>query len=181
MLCGPSRSLNARRQGEASTPALAAIAALAAALVAIVLFATTAPTASAATESADLATTVLGPGAVTRGNVTYGITVANHGPNYADTAVMSDNWWGGMMVSFVSVRGSAPSGVTCTAPPAGSPGTVTCTTASLAPGTSMAIALTVHVGFLFHHQLLGDSATATSQTFDPNTANNTATTVAEGP
>jgi uncharacterized repeat protein (TIGR01451 family) len=170
MICRLSHSLNARRKASAVTLAL----------VAIVLFGAAAPAAAATPESADLATTVL-PGLFSRGNITYGITVANHGPSYAQTVLMSDNWWGGMMVTFVSVRGSSPSGVSCTASPAGSPGTVTCTTASLAPGASMAVALMVHVGFLFHHQLLGDNARASSQTFDPNTANNTATTVAEGP
>jgi len=172
MVCRISRSLTVHRKGLIMMSAFAAA----------VLWAAPAPSASAATSpSADLATTVLGPGGFTSGNITYGITVANHGPNYAHTVVMSDNWWGGMMVTFVSVRGSAPSGVSCTAPPAGSHGTVTCTTASLAPGASMAVALTVHVGFLFHNQLLDDSATATSQTFDPNTANNTATIVTKGP
>ena len=166
-----SHLLNARRKPSAVIPALVAI---------VLSFAAAAPAAWAATESADLATTVLGPGRFTSGNITYGIAVANHGPSYARTVVMSDNWWGGMMVTFVSVRGSAPSGVSCTAPPAGSHGTVTCTTASLAPGASMAIALTVHVGFLFHNQLLDDNATASSQTFDPNTANNTATMVTQG-
>jgi hypothetical protein len=167
-----SHVLNARRKPSAVTPALVAI---------VLSFAAAAPAAWAATESADLATTVQGPGLFTRGNITYRITVANHGPNYAHPVVMSDNWWGGMMVTFVRVSGSAPSGVSCTAPPAGSHLTVTCTTASLAPGASMAIALTVHVGFLFHNQLLDDNATATSQTFDPNTANNTATMVTKGP
>jgi uncharacterized repeat protein (TIGR01451 family) len=170
MLPRLSRFLTARPKGRALVPALAAI----------LLFAGATPAARAATQSADLATSVSGPWQFTRGNITYGITVANHGPNYANTVVMSDNWWGGMMVTFVSVSGSAPSGVSCTAPPAGSHGTVTCTTASLAPGASMTIALTVHVGILFHNQLLDDSATAASQTFDPNAANNTATVVTKG-
>jgi uncharacterized repeat protein (TIGR01451 family) len=160
-----------------------------AALSAVVLLATPPLSASAATravaqtattESADIATTVQGQSTrITSGYITYSITVTNHGPNYAQAVVMSDNWWSGI-TGFYSVTGSAPSGLSCTAPAVGSVGTVTCTTASLAPGASMAIRLTIHVRILFHNQLLIDTATASSQTFDPNTANNTATWVIEG-
>jgi hypothetical protein len=39
----------------------------------------------------------------------------------------------------------------------------------------MTITMVVHVGFYLHNQAVVDTATAASNTFDPNTANNTAT------
>jgi uncharacterized repeat protein (TIGR01451 family) len=138
-----------------------------------------APSAEAAA-SADLATTVTAPATIYfTGNITYRITVTNDGPSDANTVVMSDNWWSGW-TSFLGVSGSAPAGVSCTAPAVGSVGTVTCTTPSLAPGASMAIALTIHVRAVFHNQLVVDSATASSQTPDPNLANNTVTVATRG-
>jgi hypothetical protein len=70
--------------------------------------------------------------------------------------------------------------VSCTAPPLGSIGTVTCTTAALSRGASMTVALTSYARILFHNQVLIDTAIATSQTCDPNTANNTSTWAIEG-
>jgi uncharacterized repeat protein (TIGR01451 family) len=172
MVCRISRSLTVHRKGLIMMSAFAAA----------VLWAAPAPSASAATSpSAELASTVMGPARFYfSGNITYRITVTNQGPAYAQTVIVSDSWWGGFMTTFYSVSGSAPSGVLCTTPPVGSYGTVTCTTGSLAPGASVAIALTIHVRAVLHNQLLDDTATATSPTFDPNTANNTARAVTEG-
>jgi hypothetical protein len=48
----------------------------------------------------------------------------------------------------------------------------------LASGASIAITIVVHVGFYMYNQLVTNSATTTSNTFDPNTANNTASVYA---
>jgi hypothetical protein len=44
----------------------------------------------------------------------------------------------------------------------------------------MVIALAIHVRAVFHSQLVVDSATASSQTPDPNLANNAATVATRG-
>jgi uncharacterized repeat protein (TIGR01451 family) len=140
-------------------------------LAAIAVLATPAIPASAADASADLATTV-GPtsGRMLGGPVTFTITVKNNGPDSAQNVVLSDTFSG--FATFQSV--SAPSGTSCTAPPFGTRGTVTCTTGSLAPGDSVTVRVTVHAGNLGFRDIIGDTATATSTTFDPNTANNSA-------
>jgi uncharacterized repeat protein (TIGR01451 family) len=129
--------------------------------------------------SADLAAAVTAPASLYfTGNITYRITVTNNGPNTANAVVMSNSWWSGW-TSFLTVSGSAPGGVSCPIPAVGSH-TVTCSTATLTPGASMSIALTIHVRALLHNQLVVDSATATSQTPEPNLANNTATVTTRG-
>jgi len=113
------------------------------------------------TPEADLATTM----SPTRGFTNYGnrvsftATVTNEGPNTAQNVVVTDSFF---TASFVSVSGPG-----CTPPP------ITCTTASLAPGHSITITVGLVVRAI-HNQLMGNSATATSSTYDPNTSNNTA-------
>jgi uncharacterized repeat protein (TIGR01451 family) len=131
--------------------------------------------ASAKAASADLATTVSPNGwRMMMGPVTFTATVTNDGPDYADNVVISDNWSGGMS-TFQSVSATAPSGASCTAPRVGTRGTVTCTTSSLAPDHSMTVRVTVRDMLIVARAPLEDTATTTSTTFDPNTANNTAT------
>ena len=164
----PSRAVSARPRGAAVTSALAMIAFLA----------TLAPIAANASSSADLATTVTNPSSrVFDGSyTTLTITVTNHGPDSTQSVVVSDNWYS--FSTFYGVSATAPSGAKCSAPPVGSRATVTCTTASLTPGASMIIRLTLRVEG-FHNQLVQDTASAASTTFDPNTANNTASTSVE--
>jgi uncharacterized repeat protein (TIGR01451 family) len=151
--------------------------------------ATSAPRASAASPSADLATTITAHGFSTLGGYAgYTITVTNNGPDAASNVVMTDNvprsisplyptrfyCVGSVLpVGTPGWCGPLPSGVSCTR-------TVTCTTSSLPPGASMTIEMAINVGLYFHFQLLEDTATVTSTTFDPNTNNNTAS-VAIGP
>jgi Domain of unknown function DUF11 len=171
-----SRSLSARGKRNALIPALVAIALLAAPAL----------PASAASPTADLATTIISPTITNTGSyLYYAITVTNNGPDTASNVVMADHtpWypWSLHPTTFYCVgSGSAwcgplSPGVWCTAPKRGFAGTVSCTTASLVPGASMTITMIVHVGFYLHNQVVIDTATATSSTFDPNTANNTAT------
>jgi len=104
------------------------------------------------------------------GPVRFTITVTNNGPDSAQNVVLSDTFSG--LATFQSV--SATSRASCTAPPFGTRGTVTCTTSLLAPEDSMTVWVTVHAGNLGFRDIVGDTATATSTTFDPNTANNSA-------
>ena len=159
-------------------------------LAAMAFVATRALPASAASPSADLATTIAAHGTnVQGGYVGYTITVTNNGPDAASGVIMTDHipasMWSRYPTTFYCVGsvapvgtpgwcGPLPSSVSCTTPPVGSTGTAICTTSSLAPGASRTIEMAIRVGFHFSFQLVQDTATATSSTFDPNTANNTA-------
>ena len=170
-----SRVLSARRWAIAAIPPVAVLA----------FAATPGLAAKAKAQSADLATTmgpigtrVVGlqyPTTPDGSGVAINITVTNKGPDYANNVVGTDSW---IAATFGSVSAAAPSGTSCTAPAVGSR-FATCTVSSLAPHASMTMTVNLGVSGLAH-QLLSDSATATSATFDPNTANNnTATVVAE--
>ena len=160
MLSHHSHCPRARRRVLAALPALALLGFAAAPAV-------------AAAQSADLATTVT-PSfirAYVGESFSFTIQVTNDGPDPAAGVSVSDNWY--YASTFAGVSATAPSGVTCTAPPTGSRGTVTCTTPSLGRNASMTIAVRLHV-LGIHNMILSDTATATSTTPDPNTANNTA-------
>ncbi|TMM02866.1 MAG: DUF11 domain-containing protein [Actinobacteria bacterium] len=159
-------------------------------LVVMAFLATPALPAGAASPSADLATTITAHGTnVQGGSIGYTITATNNGPDAASGVVMTDHipfsMWSRYPTTFLCVGSVQPVGtpgwcgplqssVSCTAPPVGSTGTVSCTTRSLAPGASMTIEMAIHVGFYLSSHLVEDTATTTSGTFDPNTANNTA-------
>jgi hypothetical protein len=171
MVCRLSRDLNARRKGFALIPALVAIVSLGAPAL----------SASAASPSADLATTINSPyDAHSHSYLFYTITVTNHGPDPASNVASTDGT--PSRATFYCVGsgwcGPLSTGVFCTHPPVGSPGTVSCTIASLPSGASMTVTMIVRTGLYFPFQAIWNSATATSSTFDPNTANNTATVVA---
>src|SRR5204862_4951553 len=69
-----------------------------------------------------------------------------------------------------------PAGWTCTTPAAGSTGTVSCTTATLASGATATFTLVVQVSPAAPDgSTIANTATVSSITFDPNLANNTAT------
>jgi large repetitive protein len=125
------------------------------------------------TPSADLATTM----SPTRGFTYYGspvnftATVTNNGPAAAQNLVVTDNF---SVATFRNVSWSVPSGAaSCTHPPFGGHGTITCTTGALQPGQAMSIIVGL-TARCFPNQLMGNSATATSSTNDPDPSNNTA-------
>jgi uncharacterized repeat protein (TIGR01451 family) len=145
---------------------------------------------AATTQSADLATTITAHGtSVQGGYIGYTITVTNNGPDAASGVSVTDHIPASMSsrypTTFYCVGsvppvgsgqgwcGPLPSGVSCTA-------TVNCYTSSLGPRASMTIEMAIHVGLYLHNQAVGDTATATSSTFDPNTANNTAGVAVDG-
>jgi uncharacterized repeat protein (TIGR01451 family) len=158
-----SRAFNGRRRVAVIVP-----------LAALAFGATSAFAAKASAQSADLATTISAsqPNPIVGSNESFTITVTNNGPDTAQSVAVNDHWTN--FSTFVAVSVTAPSGARCTAPPVGSRGTVTCTTASLARSASITLVLTLRVEG-FTNQLLQDTATATSTTSDPNSANNTAT------
>ncbi|MBK9609476.1 MAG: DUF11 domain-containing protein [Betaproteobacteria bacterium] len=112
------------------------------------------------------------PDPVTAGtNLAYAITIDNAGPTDADSVSLSDTLPAG--TTFVSL--AAPGGWLCTTPAVGAGGTVSCSIATLAPGTA-AFTLTVAVGpAVSAATVLSNTATVTSAAIDPNPGNESAT------
>lgn len=162
--------------------------ALALPLVMLAFGPTAAFAAKARAQSADLATTIVSPTITTAGSyLYYTITVTNNGPDPASGVVISDatpSSWNlpriqpttfDCVASGTAWCGPLSPDVACKTPTVGSTGTISCTTASLSPSASLTLTIVVHVGFYLHNQAVVDTATTTSRTFDPNTANNMAT------
>jgi uncharacterized repeat protein (TIGR01451 family) len=123
-----------------------------------------------ATVAADLALTNVAPTDVLSGsNLTYTITTTNDGPDAASTVSVIDNTPAG--TTFVSVTTTMGS---CTAPPVGGTGKVSCTASSLANAASITETLTVNVT-ASAGTTISDTAKVTSTAFDPNPKNNSAT------
>jgi uncharacterized repeat protein (TIGR01451 family) len=120
--------------------------------------------------SADISMTNRAPATVTSGaNLTYNLTAKNNGPDSAQAVAVTDVTPTG--TTFVSVT---PNTGSCTAPPVGGTGTVTCTVGTMTNGTSLKITLVVNVN-ASSGNVITDTASVTSSTFDPRTTNNTAT------
>jgi uncharacterized repeat protein (TIGR01451 family) len=120
--------------------------------------------------SADVSMTAKAPATIKSGaNLSYALTAKNNGPDTALSVSVSDATPTG--TTFVSVT---PNTGSCTAPPVGGTGTVTCTVGTMASGTSLKITLVVNVN-ASSGSVITDTATATSTTYDPNMKNNTAT------
>lgn len=98
------------------------------------------------------------------GNVTYTITVTNNGPDPAAETTVSDTLPAGVtLVSATTSQGTC-SGTT----------TVSCSLGSLASGATATVTLIVET---VEGGTLSNTATVSASTADPNTANNSATTV----
>lgn len=101
----------------------------------------------------------------------YGLTVTNNGPSAAEGVVVTDTLPGAFL-AFQSV--SAPAGVTCTGPVAGTiGGTVTCTTPLMLSGATRLITITMSGEA---RGVAENSATVSSletALYDTNLANNT--------
>lgn len=112
------------------------------------------------------------PEAVAAGeNLTYGITLTNLGPSNSGATAFSDPLPAG--TSFVSL--ASPPGWSCSTPPVGSGGTVSCSIATLSAG-SASFTLVVEVDpAAAPGSTLSNTATASSTTGDPNIANSSAT------
>src|SRR5207247_6612818 len=106
------------------------------------------------------------------GTLTYTIGVSNAGPNAAASVTMNDPL--PPLTTFQSMP--TPAGWSCMTPAAGSPGTVNCTTATLASGATATFTLVVQVSpAALDGSTIVNAATVSSATFDPNLMNNTAT------
>jgi uncharacterized repeat protein (TIGR01451 family) len=124
--------------------------------------------------AADLSVTKTdAPDPVTPGsNLVYTITVTNGGPSNAASVSLNDTLPAG--TTFVSLP--TPAGWSCATPAAGAAGTVSCTIASLVPG-STAFTLTVKVGpSVTPGTVITNTATASSSTTDPKPGNESGTT-----
>ncbi|HEY8132747.1 MAG TPA: hypothetical protein VII12_12750 [Thermoanaerobaculia bacterium] len=125
-------------------------------------------TASVTVSSVDISITKSGPATVTAGNsMNYTITVANAGPDAASNVVWSDPLPPG--TTFVSLVQNTGPPATCGSPTPGASGTVSCGIVILASGTSAQFTLTVLVGNVVS---ITNTASATTDSFDTNTANN---------
>ena len=104
-------------------------------------------------------------------NITYTQVVTNNGPSAAATASLTEVT--PPNTTFQSV--SFPAGWSCVTPAVGATGTITCTNPSDAPGPgTFTVVVKVNAGTV-HGTAINDTATVSSTTADPNSANNTAT------
>jgi uncharacterized repeat protein (TIGR01451 family) len=107
------------------------------------------------------------------GNITYALTVRNDGPQTATSLTLSDVIPAN--TTFVSVTPAA--GWSCPPLAVGGTGTQACTIATLAPLSSASFTLVVKVNSgMPSGTVIRNSATVSSSTTDPNSANNTAST-----
>jgi len=102
--------------------------------------------------------------------ITYTITVFNNGPDTAFNVAIADAIPAG--TTFVSVASSSGS---CTAPPVGGIGTVTCTVPSVGMNSGNTVVETLVVNVTAASGSVLDTATVSASTFDPKTADNSAT------
>jgi uncharacterized repeat protein (TIGR01451 family) len=121
---------------------------------------------------ADLAVTKSGPAAATAGqNVSYTITVANDGPSVATAVTLADALPAN--TTFVSFAQNSGATFSCTTPPVGVNGNVTCTIASLAPSTAT-FTLVINISPAASGTL-ANTATVSSTTPDPLPFDNSST------
>ncbi|WP_369149082.1 hypothetical protein [Streptomyces sp. R44] len=123
--------------------------------------------------TADLALALSGvPDSVVSGaNLTYTVTVTNHGPTDAENVQFNNTLPpDARFVSASSGQGS------CKVPPVGSSDTVTCSLGSLEGGAQATAQIVVRV-VAARGGVVTDSAKVSSTTPDPNEVNNTATIV----
>jgi uncharacterized repeat protein (TIGR01451 family) len=106
------------------------------------------------------------------GPLHYTIVVTNNGPSDAASVTMTDVLPAPLRFTALS----APAGWSCTTPPAGTNGTITCSTAPMATGAVATFALDVVVDpATSAGTAINNTATVTTPTADPNSANNSST------
>ncbi len=120
--------------------------------------------------SADLTASKTGPARAVPGtNATYTITVHNNGPSDAQNVTVTDATPAGSR--FASL--TSPPGWTCTTPPPGGSGTITCTKPTVAAGETDTFNVTLHfLPTVPSGTNITNTATVTSTTSDPNPGNN---------
>ncbi|MFP5245583.1 MAG: hypothetical protein ACLGH0_02730, partial [Thermoanaerobaculia bacterium] len=123
----------------------------------------TTPDADLSTTNSDSPDPVL-PG----GTITYTQTATNGGPNAAENATFSETL--PASVGFQSI--AAPAGWTCATPAIGASGTITCSIASFASGTTANFTVTVEV--LASSGTIANTTVVDSDTYDPDNTDNQA-------
>ncbi|HYJ86395.1 MAG TPA: hypothetical protein VEW46_10085 [Pyrinomonadaceae bacterium] len=129
------------------------------------------------TSSSDLSITKTdSPDPVLAGsNINYALTISNAGVSDAQTVSFTDAVPAN--TTFVSVNQTSGPAFTCSTPPVGGTGNVTCSIATLPAGASAMFDLVVRVSSnATTGSTVTNSATVMSTTGDPNTENNTAQT-----
>ncbi|HEY0229651.1 MAG TPA: choice-of-anchor D domain-containing protein, partial [Dokdonella sp.] len=101
----------------------------------------------------------------------YTITLSNAGPSAAASASFADTLPAGTSFGTLDV----PGGWSCTNPAVGSGGTVSCSNASMAPGTAVFNLVVVVDGGLGAGTVLSNTVTAASATADPTPDDHSAT------
>jgi uncharacterized repeat protein (TIGR01451 family) len=105
--------------------------------------------------------------------ITYTFTVTNVGPSDAVNVVLVDQVPTG--TTFASALQTSGPAFILSSPPVGGTGAVTATIATLAPGATATFTMVVDVDAGILGTLISNTVTATSNTTDPNLANNTDT------
>jgi uncharacterized repeat protein (TIGR01451 family) len=133
-------------------------------------------------DSATVTTTILAPmvadlgitktttsdGAAAGSSIAYTITLTNNGPDAAANVVVTDTLPSELLFQSISV----PSGFNCATPAVGATGTITCTAASMASGTTATFTLVVQLTANAVGPI-NNNASATSDTDDNNGGNDT--------
>jgi uncharacterized repeat protein (TIGR01451 family) len=111
-------------------------------------------------------------------NETYTLSVTNNGPSDAQNVTLTDAT--PTNTTFVSLAQNTGPAFTCTTPPSGGIGNVSCTLATLPAGASATFSFVVHVSpSAPDGSTLSNTASVSSSTTDPNPGNN-ATTITTG-
>ena len=108
--------------------------------------------------------------------ITYTLALSNNGPSTATTVSLSNV----IPANTTFTALVSPPGWSCTTPAAGATGTVSCSIASLAPGT-VNFSLTVTVDAGAPVTMIVDTASVTATTTDPAPGNETATATTSTP
>jgi uncharacterized protein len=117
-----------------------------------------------------LSNTASTPSAINGQPITYTLTVTNNGPSAAAGVTLTN----AIPANTTFTALTAAAGWSCTTPAAGASGTVTCTNASLAPGTAV-FDLTVTIDANAPVTMIVNNANVTAATADPTPGNESAT------
>ena len=130
---------------------------------------------SAAAQVSDMSASKTAPASTTVGStITFSVGITNNGPDAAANATFTDPLPSG--VTFTSITQTAGPASTCSTPPAGTNGTVSCSVPSLAVNTSASWDIAVVVSTGTSGTTLVNTVTASSNNSDPVASNNSATT-----